>query len=136
MTSGDKGFTLVEVLVALVVLAVTAVALLQSFAGGLRASDGARQRAHAMLLAQSTLATVGVELALAPGIVNGRFDDRFAWQVAIAPEEEGGGGSDDGSAIKAMAVTVTISWPPGAPRGSIQLRSTRLARSGRTGAAR
>lgn len=124
MTKAEKAFTLVEILVALVVLAVAAVPLLQSFAGGLRASDGARQQSYAMLLAQSKMAAVGTELPLEPGAIEGRFDNRFAWEVIIAAEADAA--SQDAPGTEVMSVTVTVSWPSENRRNSIELTSARL----------
>lgn len=132
MTGREKGFTLVEILVAMVVLAVAAVSLLQSFSGGLRASDSARQRGYAMLLAQSKMAAIGSELPLEPGSSTGRFDDRFAWTVEVSPDGDAAPEEDAGAAappVTVMNVTVTVSWPPGNPAGSLQLTSSRLQRS-------
>jgi general secretion pathway protein I len=52
----DGGFTLLEVLVALVVLATTVVAVLQLFGGGLRLARTAGDHADAALLASAKLA--------------------------------------------------------------------------------
>ena len=52
----DRGFTLLEVLVALVVLATTVVAVLQLFGGGLRLARAAGDHADAALLASAKLA--------------------------------------------------------------------------------
>jgi general secretion pathway protein I len=52
----DQGFTLLEVLVALVVLATTVVAVLQLFGGGLRLARTAGDHADAALLASAKLA--------------------------------------------------------------------------------
>jgi general secretion pathway protein I len=52
----DEGFTLLEVLVALVVLATTVVAVLQLFGGGLRLARAAGDHADAALLASAKLA--------------------------------------------------------------------------------
>jgi general secretion pathway protein I len=52
----DEGFTLLEVLVALVVLATTVVAVLQLFGGGLRLARTAGDHADAALLASAKLA--------------------------------------------------------------------------------
>lgn len=136
MKGGNKGFTLVEVLVALVVLSITAVSLLQTFTGGLRASDSARQRSYAMLLAQSKMAAVGIELPLAPGSLFGRFDDRFAWEVTVVPDTDtapAGDTGDSGSENNVMKVTVVVSWPPGTRQNSIRLTSARLLLGGLDG---
>lgn len=52
----DEGFTLLEVLVALVVLATTVVAVLQLFGGGLRLARTAGDHTDAALLASAKLA--------------------------------------------------------------------------------
>jgi general secretion pathway protein I len=52
----DQGFTLLEVLVALVVLATTLVAILQLFGGGLRLARAAGDHTDAALLASAKLA--------------------------------------------------------------------------------
>jgi len=52
----DEGFTLIEVLVALVVLTTTLVAVLQLFGGGLRLVRTAGDQADAALLASAKLA--------------------------------------------------------------------------------
>jgi general secretion pathway protein I len=54
----DQGFTLLEVLVALVVLATTVVAALQLFGGGLRLVRAAGDHADAALLASAKLADI------------------------------------------------------------------------------
>lgn len=138
MKQWQDGFTLVEILVAMMVLAVAAVSLLQSFAGGLKASDGARQRGYALLLAQSKMATVGVELPLEPGTTDGRFDDRFAWTVTISGDGDGASERSEGAAVpslEVMNVTVAVSWPAADPSGSLQLTSSRLKQN-RQGTAR
>jgi general secretion pathway protein I len=124
----DPAFTLIEVLVALFVTAITAVSLLDTFAGGLRAGDSSRQRTYAMLLAQSKLATVGSEIPLVPGESRGRFDDRFGWQVVIdasGSREDGDGARGD---VEVMEVTVRVSWPPGDNDAFVVLTSARTAR--------
>ncbi len=134
MTKASKAFTLVEILVALVVLAVASVPLLQSFAGGLRASDRARQQAYAMLLAQSKLAAVGTELLLDPGVIEGRFDGRFTWQVAIAADPEPATQQAPGAEV--MSVTVTVGWLSGNRRRSLELTSARLRLDTKSGVLR
>ena len=57
-TARDDGFTLLEVLVALVILSTTVVAALQLFGGGLRLARTAGDQSDAALLASAKLAEV------------------------------------------------------------------------------
>ena len=61
------GFTLLEILVALVIFALAFGVLAQIIQTGLRQSTGARSITAATLLAQSELARVGIEVPLRGG---------------------------------------------------------------------
>jgi general secretion pathway protein I len=64
MTSSDAGFTLIESLVALAILAVSAVSLLMAAEAYVARIDGLESRALAQLAAENRLAEI--ELGLAP----------------------------------------------------------------------
>src|SRR5215470_8144757 len=83
--SRDEGFTLLEVLVALVVLSTTVVAALQLFGGGLRLARGAGDHADAALLASAKLADLDPG-PLTEGTEEGT-DGPFRWtrRVTIDP---------------------------------------------------
>lgn len=80
-----SGFSLLEVLVAFVILAMVMGTLMQIFQGGLRNASLAGEYQQAVLLGQSKLATLGVELPLKPAELNGQFDSNFRWQMSIRP---------------------------------------------------
>ena len=81
----DAGFTLLEVLVALVVLAVAGVAVLQLFGGGLRLARASGEHLEATLLAASKLSE------LPPGPADEGTEEgtegpyRWTRQVALEP---------------------------------------------------
>jgi general secretion pathway protein I len=81
----DEGFTLLEVLVALVILSTAVVAALQLFGGGLRLARSAGDQAEAALLANAKLADVEPG-ALTEGTEEGR-DGPYSWtrRVTIDP---------------------------------------------------
>ena len=87
---GPRGFTLIEVVVALVILTVALGALLQLFQTGLRSGGVAETRVYATLLAQSRLAALGVEAPLEPGEIGGEIDERFRWSARIEPYHDAG----------------------------------------------
>ena len=81
----DEGFTLLEVLVALVVLATTVVAVLQLFGGGLRLARTAGDHADAALLASAKLADLESG-PLTEGATEG-IEGPYRWirRVSLAP---------------------------------------------------
>ena len=83
----QQGFTLLEVIVAVVIAALCLAALSQVFATGVRAAGTSSDYMRAMTLAQSLLAGVGVEKATADGSESGASSDgRLSWTVTISPE--------------------------------------------------
>ena len=59
--------------------------LLQIFSRGVNGAGLAEQYAKATMLAESKLATVGVDGVLQDGETNGRFDDDFQWRMIVLP---------------------------------------------------
>ena len=83
----QRGFTLLEVIVAVVIAALCLAALSQVFATGVRAASTSSDYMRAMTLAQSLLAGVGVEKATSDGSESGTSSDgRLTWTVTISPE--------------------------------------------------
>jgi general secretion pathway protein I len=99
------GFTLLEVLVALLCFALMFGILAQIMRTGLRQSAAAETTAIASLLARSQLARVGVELPLEPGVVEGEVDG-MRWQTAIQLAEP----LTEETQIATYRVDVTIGW--------------------------
>lgn len=88
MLKHKRGFSLLEVLVAFVILGLVLGTLMQIFSGGLRNVSRAGEFQRAVMLAQSKLASVGIEMPLAEGQSNGDFDTNFRWQVSIRPYQD------------------------------------------------
>ncbi len=80
-----RGFSLLEVLVAFVILALAMTVLMQIFSRGLIGADLAERYSKAALLAESKLAAIGVEEPLKEGTYSGKFDDDFSWQLVVKP---------------------------------------------------
>lgn len=80
----SKGFTLVEVLVAFTILALTLVVLLQLFGGGLRAVSASERHLMATMLARSVLAGIGTETPILAGEKTDDIGDGYRWTMRIA----------------------------------------------------
>lgn len=79
----QSGYSLIEVLVALTVLALTLTVLMRIFGGGLRNVDLAGQYTDAIAIAEAQLAAVGPLVPVAAGTSRGEFADRFHWTRTI-----------------------------------------------------
>ena len=69
-----SGFTLLEVVVAVAILALTLGAVMRVFGASLRGLAAAERHTVATLHAQSKLAEIGIEEALAAGDASGAFE--------------------------------------------------------------
>jgi len=77
------GFTLLEVLLAFVVFALSFATVLEILAGSMRATMRARSYSEAALLAQSLMDMVGTDIPLAEGSVAGEAPGGYNWQLSI-----------------------------------------------------
>jgi general secretion pathway protein I len=116
---GARGFTLLEVLVALMVFALLFGILAQILRTGLRQSASAETTATATLLARSQLARVGTELPLEAGAIEGEAEG-MRWRTAI----ELVGSATDDSELASYRVRVTVAW--GDDQASRELTLTTL----------
>lgn len=112
--TNNKGFTLLEVLVAFAIAALGLGVALQAMGGGLTAGEAAANRGDALLLAQSRLAEATV---LPPENRQGR-DAGLAWRSAAAPL---GPASDGGLRLYRYEALVT-----GADGVDVRLVTVRL----------
>jgi general secretion pathway protein I len=119
-----RGFTLVEVLVALAILALTFTFAYHAMSGGLgRLADDSRSE-RAVLLAHSQLARVGQDIALIDGETDGRAADGFSWQIRITPYGRAVGG------LAGHRVVVDVAWKNGEQVRRVQLETMRLGPAG------
>lgn len=85
----QRGFSLLEVLLAFTLLAVALGILVAILGGGLTQVRGAGDASMATLHAQSLLEEVGVLEPIEPGRRGGDFDDgRYRWEMQIAEVED------------------------------------------------
>lgn len=116
----QRGFSLLEVLVAFAILSVSLGVLLQVFATGLRNAGMADDYTQATLYAESILTAYGREAPLGEGIREGAINDRFSWRGTVSAHIEGMPDSDK-TRVKAYRISVEVFW-----RGLVQTRSVML----------
>jgi general secretion pathway protein I len=85
MASRERGFTLLEVLVALLILAAGLAAFYRAFGVGLQAGVSAERQERAAEAAERLLAELGRSRPLQDGLTGGEFGDGRPWTLRIEP---------------------------------------------------
>jgi len=122
----QSGYTLIEVLVAFMILALALTVLLRIFSGGLRNVSVSSDYATATLIAESRLAAAGIDIPLRPGETSGTEGERFEWTVSVQDYQPWPGYRSASQAVDAYRVTVTVEWPNGDNTRSVGLSTVRL----------
>ena len=113
----SRGFSLLEVLVAFVVVALVATALFRLFGGALNNASAADEWSRALLLAESRLATAASTVPLREASDQGsESDGRLRWQTKVAayvtpdtsPELER---ASDNTPTRLFRVTTEVHFP-------------------------
>ena len=131
------GFTLLEIMVALSILAVGLVAVLELFAGSLRLTGKASHRTQAVIHAQNVMDGFFAPGFLEDGEESGELPDGFFWRARVqeifpdeteeeAAERENDALGGEASLLHIKEITVSVGWGEGESQRSFELRSMRL----------
>ena len=123
----NAGYTLIEVLIAMVILSLALSVLLRIFSGGLRNIGVSDEYTHAVLIAESRLASAGLSSPLVPGVLTGIDGGKFRWTQTVQDYVARPDSGATGTPLQAYAVTVAVEWPDAAPVRRINLSSIKLA---------
>ena len=105
----EAGFSLLETLIALVILAFSLAALFEAYGDGLRAIGAGNRHGEARLLAQSVLADI--EDDVRPGKQQGQ-QGNLSWQLEIKPATGELVTSDAKAKWALFEIITTIRWSP------------------------
>lgn len=130
----QRGYTLLEVVVAFSILAVALTVLLGALSGGTRQVRWSADAGRAALLAQSLLDQTGVGEVLQPGRSAGDFEDgRYRWSLEVEPYVDRSRPPSpvvDASGPRLLRMQLTVTWGEGGPRERLQLSTLRLVQPG------
>ena len=122
----NQGYTLIEVLVAFMIMALALTVLLRIFSGGLRNISVSSDYAQAVLIAESRLAAAGIDGPLFPGETTGFDGEQFEWTRRVTEYLPSPGYSTSDENLRAWHVTVSVEWPNGSNTRSIDVSTLRL----------
>ena len=135
MNARARGFTLLEVLIAFVILSVAMGMLLSMLSRGLSQVGGARDETRVSLHAQSLLDTLGVLEPLQAEVREGEFDGgRYRYRLDVAEVEDpspppvlppGAPPPEVLAGPTLYQATLVVQWGEGAPRQQLRFVTLR-----------
>ena len=109
MHSDERGFTLIETLVALVIMTSVGVLFFQTVVAGSRVAHVADRQEAALLVARSRLTMLGHQIPLKEGLQQGVTLDGIAWKITVRPYLDEGIAEQD-AALNAFWASITVKW--------------------------
>jgi len=125
-TSDARGFTLLEVTIAVAIAALALVAMFQAGSTGLFAVNSAARIDEAVERAQSHLAAFGSTNALVPGDTDGDDGGGYHWRLSARPLLAQAAADQNAPRTTLYAVESAISWSSWGGTRSVVLHSRRL----------
>lgn len=128
----QKGFSLLEVIAAIAVLAIAFAALMQVAGSSLSLTSRANERTQAALRARSLLDGAFVMEPVQEGASDGRFDDTYRWRMNVTRYQPPGDmpAGDDGASGGMYRLDLDVMWGPDGSERHARFSTLRLAGSG------
>jgi general secretion pathway protein I len=106
-----RGFSLLEVLVAFIILAMALGVIMRIFSGGLGNIGAAEHYSHAVAIAESKLEAIGVESPLTEGENAGTEEHGYTWRTSVHRDETEAQPAEDAAPLVGLyQVEVTVNW--------------------------
>jgi general secretion pathway protein I len=122
-----QGFTLIEVLVAFMILAISLVVVMQLFSGSLKAGAVSTDYFYGIFHAQEKMEEILARKELAPGSRSGHFEDGYEWTAEIShiPLE-----TEDGRElpVSEYQIDLAVTWEKGGRERHFELVTAVLAK--------
>ena len=122
----QRGFSLIEILVAFVILAMSLTVIFRIFSGGLRNVALSEDYAQAVLVAEAQLSAIGVSEPLEQGVTSGEWGDRFRWQRLVELYQPWEQDKELTAPLLGYLVTVNVGWEHAGRNRQISLSTVRL----------
>ena len=124
----QKGFTLLETLVALSILAISLGVIYQIFGTSLRNMQYAKEYSYAQMFAESKLSELGKGIPVREGSIEGDIDDKYFWVINVEPQSTNVTSNQD--LVQTFKVLFSIRWNSQGKQRSIDLVTYKLSVEG------
>lgn len=131
VVGGAKGFTLLEVLVAMAILGIGLCVVLELFSGGLRSAKVSEEYVRATWYGKGKMEEILSSKDLTEGVTEGTFDSEFSWTLEVKKANpsvgkvESAGEEAESLPVDLYEVVLKVSWPSGARQRTLELESLR-----------
>ena len=122
----EKGFTLIETLVATMILAIGVVTILQLFSGGLQSITASENYTRAIFHVKEKMNEILLAESLAEGTVEGVFDDGYQWRTNLSVIKDGT--EHVSLPVTRFSVYVIVEWKQGIKKKQVEMSSITLAK--------
>jgi prepilin-type N-terminal cleavage/methylation domain-containing protein len=125
MLRDEKGFTLLEILAAMTILAVSILTLVQLFSGSLNQAAQAERYLNGVYLAQQKFSQMEID-NFQSGTSEGTFEDQegYRWQLEVIPYKSPL--NDEEARIKLEKVSLRVYWDDRNQEKEVQLVSLKI----------
>jgi len=125
-SNAEGGFALIEILVAVSILAISLVVIFQLFSGGLKSRKLSEQYARGVFHAREKMAETLLNPDLSEGETEGEFEDGYEWQMTITPipsEED-----EEKLSVGLLNIRIRITWHEGEKKKSFEVDTLKLVK--------
>lgn len=123
-TPASQGFTLIETLVAMMILSIAIVTIFQLFSGSLRAGKLSDNYSRAVFHAKEKMEEILISEKMAEGDFQGRFDDEFQWKAEIRRSDTL---KDSSPPLNTFAIRVDVRWREAESLKSVSVSTLKIA---------
>ena len=126
---GCRGFTLLEVLTAMMILTISIIVIFQLFSGGLRSAKLSDEYTRAIFHARAKMEETLLADRLREGVKEGLVEENYLWKLSVVPmESEEDSGALSRSLETLFQVTVDITWKEGEREKIFTIQTLHMAK--------
>ena len=135
LRGGHRGFTLLEVMVAMAILGIGLTVIIELFSGGLRLGRTSEEYTKAVGYARMKLEEISLAKSLEEGIQEGEFDPEYRWQLEVKKVDLLPPGKETSyqPPVALYWLRIDVLWKSGTRERTTALESYRLLKAEESG---
>ncbi len=130
MSGRQSGFSLLEVIAAIMLLAIAFTALMKVAGASIHLTQNASNHSEAAMWARSRMDSAFVGEPIEPGTSSGQFNQKFRWQLRVTPWNRN---TPANAPLHLYQLDLDVMWGPPAHPRSAHFRTLRLGGPSRNG---